>query len=376
MNSLFVTRHTPNRLSGRGNRTIGVIRALAMLGPVEVVYVELDGHEPDPSLVQNPQIELRKIEVTHSMKRFRLERKALTQGVPKLYASVLSCELVSALTETGVERFDRVIADGPTAAAVVLWLKNGNPIIYNAHNFESAMHAELEDWTERQKQELAEFERRLFEKAEESWLPSRRDLEGAAALAPEAPLRLVPNVVDVTSIVPVRTPERQRALFVADYSYEPNRHSARFLVTEVMPLVWSRLPQARLMLAGAGLAVTSTLDPRIDLRGFVEDLPGVYSTAGCALVPLLESGGSPFKLIEAMAYGLPVVATPLAAGGIDGIEDGVHFLEGEGAEGFADAIVRVLSGRAGAIGARARKLAESYYSIEALAQRLSPGSEA
>jgi hypothetical protein len=211
----------------------------------------------------------------------------------------------------------------------------------------------------------------LFETAHESWLPSIRDLEGAAELAPEARLRLIPNVVDVAAITPVRTPASQRALFVADYSYQPNRHSARFLITEVMPRVWKRVPQARLMLVGRGLALTGELDPRIELHGFVANLPGVYAAGGCALVPLLESGGSPLKLIEAMAYGVPIVATPLAAGGVDGLHCGVHYLEGDGADGFAAAVVKALSGRAGKIGAAARALAESEYSIEALARRLS-----
>jgi glycosyltransferase involved in cell wall biosynthesis len=370
MNSLVVTRHTPNSLSGRGNRTIGIIRALALLGRVEVAYIEQDGGELDPSLVQNPAIKLRKIVPTRSIKRTFLERKARARGVPKDYASVLSCELVSALTKAGSGRFDRIVADGPTAASAVLWLDRKWPIVYNAHNFETAMHAQLEGWTEENKRELASFEQRLFESAQESWLPSKRDLEGAAELAPEAPLRLVPNVLDVTAIVPVGAPQSHRALFVADYSYAPNRHSARFLIHEVMPRVWKRLAHARLTLVGRGLALTGSVDPRVEHHGFVEDLPGVYAAAGCALVPLLESGGSPFKLIEAMAYGLPVVATPLAAGGVDGLENGVNYIEGEGADGFAAAVVRALGGMAGEIGAAARRLAESEYSIEALAKRL------
>jgi glycosyltransferase involved in cell wall biosynthesis len=371
MNSLVVTRHTPNALSGRGNRTIGIIRALALLGRVEVAYVELDGGEPDPSLVQNPAIGLRKIVPTRGLKRTFLYRKARARGVPKEYASALSCELVSALTETGGTRFDRIVADGPTAASAVLWLRKMRPIVYNAHNFESAMHAQLEGWSRTALDELTDFERRLLETAHESWLPSLRDLNGAAELAPDARLRIVPNVVDVTAIKPVRAPKSQHALFVADYNYAPNRHSARFLIAQVMPRVWKRLPQARLMLVGRGLALTGELDPRIEVHGFAADLPGVYAAGGCALVPLLESGGSPLKLIEAMAYGLPIVATPLAAGGVDGLQPDVHYLEGEGADGFAAAVVRALSGRAGTIGAAARKLAESDYSIEALAGRLS-----
>jgi glycosyltransferase involved in cell wall biosynthesis len=370
MNSLVVMPFTPNTRSGRGNRTIGIIRALALLGRVEVAYVGLDGAKPDAALVANTAVKLRKISPSRGVKRSFLYRKARARGVPKSFASNLSCELLAALTDTKKKSFDRVVADSPTAASALLLLGKKRPIYYNAHNLESGMSAELEGWSKKDLDELVRFERCLLETAYEAWLPSNRDLNGAAKLAPEARLRLVPNVVDVTSILPVRAPESQGALFVADFGYERNRRSAHFLIAEVMPKVWKQLPQARLMLVGRGLVLTGELDPRIEVHGFVGDLPGVYATAGCALVPLLESEGSPLKLIEAMAYGLPIVATPRAAGGVDGLVSGAHYLEGDGAEGFAGAVVRALSGRAGDIGAEARKLAESDYSIEALSRRL------
>jgi len=371
MNSLVVTPYTPNRRSGRGNRTVGIIRALALLGKVEVAYVEFDGSEPDSALVQSPAIELRKISPSRGFKRAFLYRRARARGVPKDFASGLSSELLAELASSDNERFDRIVADGPTAAAALLLLGKEERISYNAHNLESALRSQLESWSKTALNELANFERRLLETAHESWLTSIRDLSGAAELAPRARLRLVPNVVDVAAIKPVLSPESQRALFVADYSYQPNRNSARFLIAEVMPRVWKRVPQARLVLVGRGLAQTGKLDPRIEVHGFVADLPGVYAAGGCALVPLLESGGSPLKLIEAMAYGLPIVATPLAAGGVDGLHPGVHYLEGEGADGFAAAVAQALSGKAGKIGAAARVLAESEFSIEALAGRLS-----
>ena len=370
MESLVVTPFTPDRHSGRGNRTIGIIRALALLGRVDVAYVRLDGSEPDPALVADPAIELRKISSTRGAKRAFLYRRARARGVPKGYAGNLSYELFAELTETKDKSFDRVVADSPSAAAALLLLGKERPIYYNAHNLESAMHSGFDSWSKSDLYELAHFERLVLETAQETWLPSNRDLSGASKLAPEARLRLVPNVVDVSSISPVRAPGSQSALFVADFSMAHNRRSAHFLVSEVMPLVWKRLPQARLVLVGRRLALTGGLDPRIEMHGFVENLPGVYAAAGCALVPLLENAGSPLKLIEAMAYGLPIVATPLAADGVDGLVRDAHYLEGEGAEGFADAVVRALSGRAGKVGAAARKLAEDEFSIEALSRRL------
>ena len=83
----------------------------------------------------------------------------------------------------------------------------------------------------------------------------------------------MPNVVDVAAIVPVHPAvEEQRALFVASFAYEPNRRGLRFLLEEVFPRVWAELPDARLTLVGTGLHESPSSDPRVEMRGFVEDL--------------------------------------------------------------------------------------------------------
>jgi glycosyltransferase involved in cell wall biosynthesis len=91
------------------------------------------------------------------------------------------------------------------------------------------------------------------------------------------------------------------------------------------------------------------------------------------VVPLLEGGGSPLKFIEGLAYGLPVVATPRAAAGIDG-RAGVHYLEAEGAEAFAEALASVLAHGAPDVAAAGRELAERHYSLRALAECIAPGA--
>ncbi len=133
--------------------------------------------------------------------------------------------------------------------------------------------------------------------------------------------------------------------------------------------VWEQLPEARLLLAGAGLEHPPSEDPRVRALGFVEDLAGTYAEARCAVVPLLQGGGSPLKLVEALAYGLPVVATPRAVAGLD-VQDGVDCLVAEGSQAFADTLVRVLRDGAPEIARAGRRLAEERYSVEALAALL------
>ncbi len=131
------------------------------------------------------------------------------------------------------------------------------------------------------------------------------------------------------------------AIFVANFAYEPNRTALRFLLEDVLPCVWDQLPDARLVLVGAGLEQPPSADSRVLPLGFVEDLAGAYAQARCAVVPLLHGGGSPLKLIEAFAYGLPVIATPRAVAGLD-VHEGMDCLVAEGAEAFAATLVQVL----------------------------------
>jgi polysaccharide biosynthesis protein PslH len=176
----------------------------------------------------------------------------------------------------------------------------------------------------------------------------------------------VPNVVDVAAIQPVQPlSQARRAIFVANFAYEPNRDGLRFMLDQVLPRVWAELPDAKLTLVGAGLEQPPSSDPRVEALGFVEDLPGAYAQASCAVVPLLVGGGTPLKLIEALAYALPVIATPRAVAGL-AVSDGEHCLIADGADAFAAALVRILRDGDPDLGKRGRQLAAERYSVQTL----------
>lgn len=368
MTTLVVTPFTPHAKSGRGLRTVGVIRALARSDDVEVAYVEFDGTDPDSTLESDPRISLVRLQASRGLRRAVSYGRARAAGVPRSLARGVSAELVAA--GRGAHAYDRVVADGPTAAAALILVGADEGVIYNAHNVESGFRATLSsvrrDYGSPER--LRRFEQNLISRALETWLPSRQDVRSAQVLAPEGRFRYVPNVVDVAAIDVVPRARSSRVLFVADFSYEPNANAARFLVDEVMPRLWARVPAAELALVGRDLELRPPTDPRIHVRGFVPSLDEEYGKAACVVVPLLQGGGSPLKMIEAMAFGLPVVATPLAGAGLEEALAGVHYLEADGADLLAGALATACDGESEAVGRAGRTLAESAYSIDALAR--------
>lgn len=374
MRDLLVTTHTPVLRSGRAMRTYGIARALAGDRGLDLLYARFEGAEPDAAFRSIPGIELHAVTSSRTPRRLMAYAKGRLAGVPASVARGISPELAAAARRlAAVPERGRVVADGPVAAVTLADLAHARPVIYNAHNFESGFRGELGIpgmSSQRALRALRAFERSLLRRAAESWMVSETDLAAAHELCPTARLRYVPNVVDVSAIEPVQPRrDQRRAMFVANFAYRPNQDGLCFLLEEVLPRVWSELPDAKLALVGAGLQGAPSADPRVEALGFVDDLRGAYAHASCAVVPLRLGGGTPLKLIEALAYGLPVIATPRAAAGL-AVRNGEHCLIADGADAFAAALSRMLRDGDPDLGRRGRELAAERYSIDTLSRLL------
>ena len=370
MATLMVAPFAPSDGSGSGLRTVGIARALARLDDLEVAYVEFGDTRVAPALEADPRIRLQALRASRGAGRVLAYARARLAGTPRAFARGVSPELLFRSDE--LARFERVIAVEPTVAAALVLVSRNPGVVYNASNLEHRFrprfsHAKREYGSPAK---LLEFERRILARSLETWLPTRAEVRQALDLVPDANVRYVPNVVDVRAITTVAPSiEASRILFVADFSYEPNQHAASLLVEDVMPRLWRRVPGARLTLVGRSLQLP-VQDARVEALGFVDKLADAYSSATCVVVPLLEGGGSPLKLVEAFAYGMPVVATGRAAASLDGAVNGTHYLEANDADALAEALAEVLTGAYGELGRNGRRLVESGYSIEALVEHL------
>lgn len=132
-------------------------------------------------------------------------------------------------------------------------------------------------------------------------------------------------------------------VFVGAFAREENREAARWLLDDIMPLVWREEPRAVVRLAGSSPPdwLEDTRSTRVEVTGYLTDMSAAYSRARAVVVPLRRGAGLKFKTVQALAMGLPVVATSVGAEGVD-LESHVRLLVRDTPDGIAAALVETL----------------------------------
>ena len=157
-------------------------------------------------------------------------------------------------------------------------------------------------------------------------------------------------------------------MFAGNLGYFPNVDAATFLVRDVLPRVRAAVPGAELRLVGARPArrVRALAGAAgVSLAASVPAIAPELAAATIALVPLRAGSGLQNKVLEAMAAGTPVVATPRAVAGL-ALGTGEEVLVADDAAGLAAAAVALLRdpARARAQARAARALVERRYRWE------------
>lgn len=129
-------------------------------------------------------------------------------------------------------------------------------------------------------------------------------------------------------------------LFVGSLSYPPNVEAARWLCGEIRALLGGSTIAIVGSRPGAEVRALAKL-PGVTVAADVPDVAPWYARSRVAVAPLRSGGGTRIKIIEALAHGRPVVATPQGATGLaTGEQNGV--LVGGCAADFAAACRRLL----------------------------------
>ncbi len=158
-----------------------------------------------------------------------------------------------------------------------------------------------------------------------------------------------------------RRDEPLRLLFVGNGDFAPNARGVEWLITDVLPLI----PASMLLDVVGRPPAQPVRRPGVRYHGRVADLRPYYARAHVAVAPIPFGSGTRLKIIEAMAYGRPVVSTTAGAEGLM-VRPGRHYLDGDTPERFAAGLQRV----ADAVAAGDGWLEEMLVAARRVAERL------
>jgi glycosyltransferase involved in cell wall biosynthesis len=136
-------------------------------------------------------------------------------------------------------------------------------------------------------------------------------------------------------------------LFTGHLAYLPNVDAVQFLLTDIWPKIHRKRPKAKLVIAGREpsdvvKAAVHAAGANVKLCANPSSMDNLARQASITVAPLRLGSGTRVKILDSMAWGLPVVSTTLGVEGIDAA-DGQHLLVRDSAEELAEAVVQLLT---------------------------------
>jgi sugar transferase (PEP-CTERM/EpsH1 system associated) len=204
---------------------------------------------------------------------------------------------------------------------------------------------------------------------------SEADRDAILAIAPEVPVTIVPNGVDLDEYTGYDGPIQPFDLvFTGKMDFRPNVDAMLWFGREVWPLIHRYRPEARLAIVGQ--RPHSRLDPLreapgITITGWVADVRPYIAGATVYIAPLRVGGGTRLKLLQAMAMEAAIVATSLGAEGFP-VTHGRELLLADTPASFSQAVLALLDApeQRAQLGAAARRFVETTYGWDTLVPKL------
>jgi polysaccharide biosynthesis protein PslH len=189
------------------------------------------------------------------------------------------------------------------------------------------------------------FERTIIRQVQAVVVLTESDRHALAPFARHTPIVRIPLGMELPEhpLDPLGSPPLS-LLFVGNFKHPPNVDAAVRLITTIFPRVQARCPGLLLHIVGDQPTpqIQQLANPNVIVTGRVPDVTPYLDRAALAVVPLRLGGGMRVKVLEALAAGKAVVASPRAVEGLD-VMDGKHILLAESDQQFTDAIVQLLT---------------------------------
>jgi polysaccharide biosynthesis protein PslH len=191
-----------------------------------------------------------------------------------------------------------------------------------------------------------------------------------AAHVPTVPVALDPSLYTFAQ----GGQESQTIGLIASLGWQPGYDAAVRLITRIWPRVKQRVPSSKLLIAGWGarhaLASYTSL-PDVEIVENVPETESYFRRLRVLVYPLTQGSGMKIKLLEAMAYGVPIVTTSEGGEGLS-LQDGNEGFITNDDDLIAERVVQLLSNSVlcSNISRSARDLIEREYSPLPAAARM------
>ena len=199
-------------------------------------------------------------------------------------------------------------------------------------------------WLQRQAKAWERYEASLYGQFAAIGAMSAVDAGIIRQRQPNANAVVLPNGVDTADLTPgdIR-PQVRNLLFVGSPTHAPNLDAACWLLTDIWPALHKRYPDLKLTLVNLEHPqVRTCLNPGVELLARVPDLKPVYRQADIVVVPLRTGSGTRLKILEAFAFGVPVVSTTIGWEGLE-VEPGRHLLSADSPQDFMAAVEQFIN---------------------------------
>lgn len=224
---------------------------------------------------------------------------------------------------------------------------------------------------------IHDYERAMCQLADIVIAVSPEDADLLRSFRADERVEVLPSAIcvdDYENDLPAAKLDGKSIVFTGKMDYRPNVDAALWFVDDILPLVRQRVPNATFTIVGRQPApqLDRLRDERgITLTGAVDSVVPYLRGAAAYVAPLRMGSGTRLKLLEAMAVGVPIVATPTAAAGLmPAALDAMKVVDGaqEVADALADLLTSPDTGRA--LVAAGKSAVRTYYDWSATAPAL------